>query len=161
MTAASGVAPSAAGRSPSISIVSDTPAPISPATATSLEAVQKHHVVRTDSADFDGDGKVDAVTETEVSELDTTGDGTVDTVVVTQTTIVDIDGDGVSDMAHRTETIYVDLDGDGTADIARIVEVTAEDSDNDGELDTYQVSEREGFLKDGELVGADEILPEG
>jgi hypothetical protein len=121
--------------------------------------VEKHHAVRTDTADFDGDGIIDAVTETEVSQLDTDGDGRVDTVVITQTTLVDSDGDGVSDVAHRSETVYVDLDGDGTPDIGRVVDVLAQDTTGDGELDSFTITEREGFIEDGEIVDPESVMP--
>lgn len=118
------------------------------------------HVITTEEADLDGDGKVDAVTETEIMGFDTTGDGIVDTVVRAQTTIVDVDGDAITDMAHRTETVYVDLDGDGTADIGRQVEVLAFDSTGDGELDEIHVTHREGFVQDGEIVAPEDVLGE-
>jgi hypothetical protein len=117
----------------------------------------EHHV-SVEEADLDGDGVVDAVTETEILGLDTDGDGVVDTVVRATTTIVDVDGDARTDMAHRTETILVDLDGDGSADIARQVEVTAFDSTGDGTFDQVEVSSREGFVQDGEIVEPAEAL---
>jgi hypothetical protein len=118
------------------------------------------HVITTEEADLDGDGRIDAVTETEVMGFDTDGDGKVDTVVRAQTTIVDIDGDAVTDMAHRTETVLVDLDGDGTPDIGRQVEVLAFDSTGDGELDEVHVTHREGFVQHGEIVDPQDALDE-
>ena len=111
----------------------------------------EHHI-STEEADLDGDGTIDAVTETEIIGLDTDGDGVVDTVVRATTTIVDVDGDALADMAHRTETVLVDLDGDGTPDIGRQVEVTAFDSTGDGTFDQVEVTSREGFVQDGEIV---------
>jgi|GEM_PF-3663857 hypothetical protein len=122
------------------------------------EGTPIEHVVHTEEADLDGDGKVDAVTETEILGLDTNGDGIVDTIVRAQTTVVDVDGDAVTDMARRTETVLVDLDGDGTPDIGREVEILAFDSQGTGDFDQVQVSEREGFVENGEIVSPDDAL---
>ncbi|HEX9260632.1 MAG TPA: hypothetical protein VF855_13920 [Acidimicrobiales bacterium] len=114
------------------------------------------HIVRTDEADLDGDGKVDAVTESEIISIDTDGDGKVDTIVMAQTTVVDVDGDGIVDMAHRTEKVFVDFDGDGIADVGREVEVTAFDSNGDGTFDDVVTIEREGIVVEGEIVEVDD-----
>lgn len=137
---------------------SDLPAPSDDLAVVVPEGTPLEHILHTEEADLDGDGRVDAVTETEVLGLDTDGDGRVDTVVRAQTTIVDVDGDAVTDMARRTETILVDLDGDGTPDIGRQVEVLAFDSDGSGELDEVHVTHREGFVQDGEIVDPAEAL---
>ena len=96
------------------------------------------------------DAEIDVVVETELIDVD--GDGVIDAVTETTTTVIDVDGDGVADIVQQTTTTAYDIDGDGEVDLVESTTVTGVDMDGDGEFGADEVEIDETIAVSEDLV---------